>query len=95
MAFVFSMKTQFSWIPWFFILTFSRLNEDPSLLPNILRPGSPELDKAEKMLLDETKNFEEQEDKTLDIHEPHRKARLGRTFSMKLLLLRKKMRLLN
>ena len=84
------MNSQFSWIPWFFISTFSRLNQDPSLLPNILRPGSPELDKAEKMLLDETKNFEEQEDKTLDIHEPHRKARLGETFSMTISLPRKK-----
>ena len=60
------------------------------MLPNILRPGSPELDKAEKMLLDETKNFEEQEDKTLDIHEPHRKARLGETFSMAISPLLKK-----
>ena len=52
------------------------------MLPTILRPGSPDRDKAEKMLLEETKNFEEQEDKTLDIHEPHRrdrKARLGET----------------
>jgi hypothetical protein len=40
-----------------------------------LKPGSPGLDNAEKMLLEEMKKFEEQEDKTLDIHEPHRRDR--------------------
>ena len=34
--------------------------QDISQLPDMLRPGSPEFQNAEKILLEETKNFERQ-----------------------------------
>jgi len=44
-------------------------------LPDMLRPNSPNRGRAEQILLEEMKKFEEQEDKTLNIHEPHRKEK--------------------
>ena len=50
----------------------------------MLRPNSPNRGLAEQILLEEMKKFEEQEDKTLNIHEPHRlreKTRSGIDFN--------------
>jgi hypothetical protein len=44
-------------------------------LPDVLKPNSPNRGRAEQILLEEMKKFEEQEDKTLNIHEPHRKEK--------------------